>query len=138
MSHKDENKRPQRTPLHKQSAVTATQRDGYHRRYVNDIPGRIEAFKAAGWTVVQEEGANTSDKGAGTESQLGSLVKKRVNKDARAEAQYAYLMEIPQEWYDQDQTDKMKAIAEKEAQFDPRVSKQPGADYGSFEITRNK
>ncbi len=137
MANKDESKRPQRTPLHKQHAVTATQREGYSRRYVNDVPGRIEAFKAAGWTVVAEEGANTSDKGVGVESQLGSIVKKRVNKDARAEAQYAYLMEIPLEWYQQDQAEKMKAVADKEAQYDPRINKQPGADYGSLEISKN-
>lgn len=112
--------RPTRTPLHKQQNLTATHREGFVRRYVNEEIGRIEAYIKAGWKPVVGSDQNTSDIGANTESQMGSVVRKVVNKDPKASAKYAVLMEIPQEWYESDQKDKQKAIDEFEASYDPQ------------------
>lgn len=132
-SHLDKSKRPQRTPLHKQRALSATHRDGYVRRWVNESVDRIESFTRAGWTpVVGDE--NTSDVRAQSESQLGSVVRKVVNKDPHASNRTAILMEIPRDIYDADQADKQVENDRIEASYDPKKQAQPGADYGEMKV----
>jgi len=131
--HLDNTKRPQRTPLHKQRALAANDRKGFIRRWVNETVDRVESFKRAGWTpVVGDE--NTSDARAQTESQLGSVVRKVVNKDPTANNRTAILMEIPKELYDADQLDKQKEVDRIEASYDPAKFAQNGADYGEMKI----
>jgi hypothetical protein len=132
-THLDKSKRPERTPLHKQKALNAAHRDGYVRRWVNESVDRVEAFTRAGWTpVVGEE--NTSDTRAQTESQLGSVVRKVVNKDPNASCRTAILMEIPKDLYDADQADKQLENDRIEASYDPAKQQQHGADYGDMKI----
>lgn len=132
--HLDSSKMPQRTPLHKQRALTATHREGWERRYVNESPDRIESYMLAGWTPVMDKNANSSDERAQSESQLGSVVRKVVNKDINSSCRTAILMEIPKELYDEDQKDKQKEIDRIEASYDPSKFAQSGADYGDMEI----
>lgn len=119
--------RPTRTPLHKQSALTAEPRPGYVRRWVNDVVGRIDAYKKAGWIPVVGSSENTSST---AESQLGSVVTKVVNKDHNAPSHNAILMEIPEEWYKEDQQEKQRMVDETEASYNPEKYKQGQADYG--------
>ena len=132
-THLDKAKRPDRTPLHKQRALTATHREGWVRRWVNESVDRIESFKRAGWTpVVGDE--NTSDVRAQSESQLGSVVRKVVNKDPNASYRSAILMEIPKVIYETDQADKQKENDRIEASYDPSKYAQSGADYGEMTV----
>lgn len=132
-SHLDTSKRPQRVPMHKQKTLAAKSREGFERRWVNESVDRVEAFIRAGWTpVVGDE--NTSDARAQSESQLGSVVRKVVNKDPLANNRTAILMEIPLDIYLADQKDKQKVVDAKEASIDPAKTKQGGADYGSLKI----
>ncbi len=62
-------------------------RPGYHRHWFNDIPGRIDEAKISGW-------ANVSDK--------GQPVKRVVGTGRDKGALYAYLMEIPSVFWDED------------------------------------
>ena len=122
--------RPERVPVHKHSPLKAQSREGFVRRLVQDTPGRIKMFLAAGWTHVVDESQDISDKIAGTASQQGSNVVKVTNKDPRADSHHAYLLEIPEDLYNQDQADKMAQIDKKEAEYDPSKRAQGGADYG--------
>lgn len=64
------------------------QRPNYHRHWFNDVPGRIQRAEEAGYEhVLDNEGKKVSAI-VGTAEGGGAL--------------HAYLMEIPQEWYDQD------------------------------------
>lgn len=123
--------RPKRTPLHKKRLLDAKQRPGYVRRWVNEEVGAIDMYLDAGWQpVVGDEDA--SDKRAQTESKLGSVVRRVVNRDPNASAKTAILMEIPEDIYNEVQAMKQDDIAEKEASYDPRQRNQHGADYGEM------
>lgn len=106
--------RPKRTPIANRNILTASERPGYTRRWVNDTDSRIAEFKAAGYEVVYEEDADTSDARAQDATRGGSAVSKHVGSGTTA-----YLMEIPNEYYAEDQKAKQDAIDEKEKSFDP-------------------
>lgn len=127
--HLDTEKRPKRVALHRQSVLSAEQRPGFIRRWVNEEAGRVERFMKAGWKPVGGEEANTSGKLAQTESQLGSIVRKVVNKDRDANCRTAILMEIHEDLYNSDQLEKLKVPDRIEASY----NRAAGSDYGSFE-----
>ena len=93
--------RPKRKPITKRNVLTSKARPGYVNRWVNDIDDRIMMFEEAGWKVVRKDSQDTSEKKAEEPSKLGSIVRKAVGG-----GYYAVLMEIPQEWYDEDQAAK--------------------------------
>lgn len=95
--------RPARRPLQAQNALAYASRQGWVRRWVNDTMGRLEAFQDAGWTFVDGKDQDTSDKAVSDASALGSVVRRVVNRGLGADNKTAVLMEIPQEWYDEDQ-----------------------------------
>jgi hypothetical protein len=99
--------RQTRVPMHQRMPLTAGSRPGFVRRVVNDRPGRIDRFKLAGWTVVEDE--TLGDKYAGQASSVGSLTSKPVGGGMTG-----ILMEIPEEMYHEDQTAKMKKVDETE------------------------
>lgn len=100
--------RPKRTPLNKRDILTTDQRTGYVRRWVNDEPGRIEMFKEAGYAIVDSP-TKVGDKRAGDASNLTSVVRKPVGG-----GQEAVLMEIKQEWYDEDREEAEQEMRKKE------------------------
>lgn len=130
--HLDTSKRPERVSLTKQRILKGEERPGYIRRWVNDITGRVESFIRAGWSPVVGKEQNISDNLLQTESQLGSVVKKVVNKDPNAACRYAVFMEIPEELYNEDQAEKQLENDRIEESYDPQKQKQSGADYGSM------
>jgi hypothetical protein len=95
--------RPKRVPLHRQNILSASTREGYVRRMVNDTDDRIERFKKAGWTPV--EGEQVGDPHAADPSSVGSMTTKSVGAGMKA-----VLMEIPDEFYNSDQKDKQKKV----------------------------
>lgn len=130
--------RPKRTPLYKQQALSAELRDGYERRWVNDLPGRIQAFQAAGWTLVDDKSQDTSDVRAQDATGLGSAVRRVVNKRTGASCVYGYLMEIPKELYDEDQLEKQKQNDLIDASMSPENQQRSGvADYGTMKRDYN-
>ena len=107
--------RPKRVPVGTRKVLVAEDRPGYHRRWVNDQGDRIQAFLDAGYTPVRQAGADISDERTQDPNKLGSsIVRKSVGGDV-----YAILMEIPQEYYDEDQAAKAAYVDEKEESFDP-------------------
>lgn len=131
------NSRPERVPLHKQKAFTANSRPGYTRRWVNDQMGRIDMFLQAGWTLVVGNTEETHEGLAQVESQLGSKVRRVVNKDPNADSRHAVLMEIPTEWYEKDRQEQQKLIDEKEAAFDAHGLHKSTGMYGKLERKRS-
>lgn len=72
-------------------------RAGYHRHWFNEEPGRIAQALENGYLHVKD---NASQK----------PVTRVVNKAG----QQAFLMEIPQEWFDKDMADQQQAVNDKE------------------------
>lgn len=120
--------RPKRQPLATRNILKAPKREGFVRRFVNDVEDRVEVFEEAGYEIVREP-TQIGDERAGTETQLGSPVRKSVGGGVAA-----VLMEIPEEYYNED-------IAAREAKTkDMEASMKQGARkegfYGETKITR--
>ena len=118
------NNRPDRsgfTPLYKQSKLTLHDRPGYYRYYVNDVPGRVDAFKRAGWKVITEGNDETQQGFSQTETAIGTVTRRVVNFKPGAPCTHAVAMEIPIEWYLEDQEAQQKLLDEQEAQSDAIV-----------------
>jgi len=100
-------KRPKRVPLGTRNVLKYPKRPGYVRRVVNDVEDRIQRFKEAGYEIVQKKDLPSGDPRAGDASQMGMPVSKSVGNGVKG-----VLMEIPEEWYKEDQKrkqDKIKA-----------------------------
>src|SRR5574343_700072 len=98
--------------------LNAPNREGYVRRWVNDDNTRLKDFEEGGYQYVY--GAKAGD-AAGNDvtarEGLDSRVSRVVGKKDDGSPLTAYLMEIRQDWYDEDQLAKMRIIDEKEAQM---------------------
>lgn len=127
--------RPQRVPLHKQNIFTAEQKAGFKRMWVNELPGRVESYELAGWTVVVDAKMKTSDGQAQVESQLDSVVRRVVNKDPNAPSRTAILMEIPVELYDEDHRAAQALIDEQERAFDQTGQMRRNDMYGDINVS---
>ena len=106
----------------------APKREGFVRRWVNDKGNRIAELEEIGYTLVEERGIDTDGPGS------------RVNRLAGTHEGGAplktYLMEIPEEYYREDQQDKDEALKEFDreisegrdpsGEIDPRHSYRPG------------
>lgn len=125
--------RPKRTPLGTRNVLTAEQRPGFVRRWVNDVDDRLERAKDAGYTSVLKP-TEVGDPKAGADSQMGTIVAKSVGGGTRA-----VLMEIPEQFYREDQDAKARRVdaTEQGLKRQPGVKgKQYGGVYGSATITR--
>jgi len=94
---------PKRIPVGQRDVLTAPKNPGYVRRFVNAEPGRIERFQAAGYRIVEDEPIGDPALGAGTP--IGSSANKHVGGGQRA-----VLMEIQEDWYNEDQLAKAAKI----------------------------
>lgn len=125
--------RPDRVPLHRQNLIHANTREGYVRRMVNDVDDRIERFKTAGWSPVENE--QVGDPHAGDPSSLGSMTTKSVGAGTKA-----VLMEIPKEFYKADQADKQGKVDALEEAMEQNIRGKLGdsAIGEGIKISRNK
>jgi len=95
--------RQARRPLGRREAkLHYPPRAGFVRRWINDWPGRVENAKAGGWKHVEEHGKPVT-RNVGVAESGGPL--------------HAYLMEIPRQFYDEDQADKTQGLNEIDAQI---------------------
>lgn len=74
--------------------LSAPQRPGFVRRWVNDVTGRVDRFRDNGWDAVQEDGTDARHVGG--------------NKNPLK----AVLMEIPEEFYREDQVKKLSKVVD--------------------------
>lgn len=110
-------------------------REGYARRVVCDRHGRLDKFLAGGWSFVQQDALEESPTGAlkvTTREGLDSRVSQVVGSHKDHRPMTGYLMEIPDELYDEDQAVKMEHIDALEAGLrqgtDADGSAGPGRD----------
>ena len=97
--------RKERVPLGTpKQRLAAPKRPGFVRRWVNDVPGRIQHAIDGSWTHVREKApGDDSNKRASYRSAV-------VGTKQDGSALTAYLMEIPEKFYKEDQKTKMAEI----------------------------
>ncbi len=126
-------KRP-RVPLGTRNVLTFSKRPGYVRRIVNDVDDRIQRFNDAGYEIVHGEETG-GDPLAGAASKIGSAVSKPVGGGTMG-----VLMEIPEEYYNEDQAakhaeiDKVEASMKRKSRPDQAADNQLG-QYGDISIS---
>ena len=122
---RQETERTERTPLGGQNyKLKAPLRPGYRRYWFNDDIGRTENALAAGYKHVEEE-----RKGRGKAPRM----KRPAGTNETGGQRYVYLMEIPEEFYQEDQAAKQQPIDEIDAAIKGGVvNGADGQDDGSF------
>ena len=113
-----------RVPLGTRNVLTAPKKSGFVRRYVNDEPDRIQMFKDAGYVVV-DENLPVGDHKIGQASSLGRITNPSVGGGKKA-----ILMEIKQEYYDEDQAAKVAKI--KKIEDEMKRNTHPSSDAENF------
>lgn len=104
--------------------LDAPKRNGYVRRWFNDAEGRVETAEQAGYSFVHDGRA---------ESEQPVRVRRRVGTNADGTPLYAYLMEKPEEFYQEDQALKRQPLDEiDEAIFGGQVRGAQARDTGNF------
>jgi hypothetical protein len=117
-----------RQPMTRRNRLDVKDQDpNFHYRIVNDTDDRIEAFKAAGYEVVERPG-KTSDARVDVPTGIGSSM------ISVGGGKKAVVMRIPKDWYKEDQKVKQAAIAETED-----AMKQSAKSYknGEFDLSSN-
>lgn len=100
--------RKERTPLGGlRTKLQAPERKGYVRRWFNDEPGRLSDAEAAGYEFVSEP-VQAGDPDVTNVLDPGSRISKTVSREGRK----AYLMEIREDWYNEDQAAKEARLKE--------------------------
>lgn len=101
--------RPARKPFGGMTQKMAyDQREGFHRHWFNDVPGRIGRALEAGYEHVKgHDGKPVSMPVSSTEPLI------------------AFLMEIPEEWYNQDMAAEQRVIDDKEESMKRGVADGP-------------
>lgn len=103
--------RAKRTPLGVQRLkLQASQRPGFVRRWINDDGSRTQAALQGGYEFVRKDGqASTTD--------IGEAVSQIVGKAESGNPMRAYLMEIREDWFTEDQATKQELINATEKQI---------------------
>ena len=118
--------RAKNRPVRKSQRLTGKlnfeERAGYVRRVVNSVDGRVQDFEADGWEVVRKP-AEAGELQAGESTQLGSVVRKPVGGGIEG-----VLMEIPKEWYEEDQHQKELMRQSKESSLLSEAPELSGRD----------
>jgi hypothetical protein len=122
-----EEREPEKSPVRKKPKhrlgghllqLDAPGREGYYRRWMVDRPGRLESAEKAGYSYVIDPkitvGENPDD--VKKRDGLDSRTSKTVGTNANGSPQMAYLMEMPLDWYRENQDEKDSLIKEKEKQ----------------------
>ena len=122
-------KRPKRVPLGTRNVLRYPERPGYVRRVVNDVEDRIYRFQQAGYEIVQKKDLPSGDPRAGDASQMGMPVSKSVGNGVKG-----VLMEIPEEYYREDQKARQDKITANEMAMKQSKGGVEGG-YGDLDLT---
>lgn len=92
-------------------------REGFHRHWFNDRPGRVQRAEAAGYAFVLDTNGKPETRPVGVREGGGGLI--------------AYAMEIPQELYDEDFLAGQKVVDDIDASIKQGklAAKEPDARY---------
>lgn len=106
---------PLGSPRQKLSAPTVA---GKVRRWVNDSGGRLPMAEQGGYDFVQDNGEKIGDTNIGSGNQdMGSRISRIVGTKEDGSPLRAYLMEIDEDLYREDQADKAARIKEVDDQI---------------------
>jgi hypothetical protein len=95
------------------------ERQGYHRHWFNDTPGRVAAAQESGYTQVMDPASGQPvTRVVGTRPDGGPLP--------------AYLLEIPQEWFDDDMEELEKINRSKEEAIKGGVEAKDAKEAKTF------
>lgn len=110
---REETGRSARVPLGvARSKLSVPTRQGYKRRWVNDTEGRLMNAQNGGYEFATDQSLQIGAQDIDNENRdLGARISRVVDKST---GQKAYLMEIKEEFYQEDQLVKAKAVAEKD------------------------
>lgn len=116
-----------RTPLGAKRDILNVQNtpDGYVDRIVNDVPGRVDRFKAAGYEVVENAQLGTSHVDGNSSGQGAST--KDVGKGVNA-----IVMRQREEFYEEDQAAKQAKIDETENAMRRKKVKSNESEDGTY------
>lgn len=118
VTREPKNERKKRVPLGTmRSKLSAETREGYHRHWINDKPGRLQQALDGGYEFVKAQGESVGDLGTIEGNDLGTMTSRIVGTHESGVPMRAYLMEIKQEWRDEDVAEKAKAAAEIDEQI---------------------
>lgn len=112
-STREETGRSKRVPLGvARSKLSVPQRQGYVRRWVNDTEGRLLNAQQGGYEYATDQALQIGSPDVDNENRdLGARISRVVDKST---GQKAYLMEIKEEFYQEDQDAKKKAVKAKD------------------------
>ena len=110
-----------RVKLGTRNILSAPQKPGFVRRFVNDTGDRVQMFKEAGWNTVDDVN-QVGDPKLGKPSLIGSGANPHVGGGQRA-----VLMELPEEIYSADRAESQAEITKIENEM-KRNSKTEGKD----------
>lgn len=111
--------------------LDAPSREGYQRRWINDTGNRLREAQEGGWTFVNDETALTASHTDTADTRVSVI----AGRHEAGGVMHAYLMEIPQEWYDEDQAAKEQELDEIDEAL--RRGRVQGADPRDAEAFSN-
>lgn len=125
-----EEPRKKRVPLGQhRSVLEAETREGYHRLWVNDYPeGHLQKAIDGGYMFTQA-GENPGDELRSHD--LGSMRSEIVGTKPDGTAMRGYLMEIRQEWFEEDMAASLKHAQDIDAQIRGGTAGNDGNEFGS-------
>jgi len=98
--------------------LSAPKKEGKVRRWVNDIGGRCQLAEDGGYEFVTDDGLKIGDTDVGNGNQsLDSRVSRIVGTQSDGSPLTAFLMEIDEEFYEEDQREKQKQLDLLDAQI---------------------
>ena len=109
------NRKKRRVPLGQMRKKLAVEElPGFVMRWVNDVESRVFDAEEGGYAFVTYAELNGRPIGqrntVPSSLEMGAKVQKAVGKDDQGAPIHAYLMKIKQEWYDEDQREKDRAV----------------------------
>ena len=125
-----------RLPREKRTQINGTrniltirgQEPGYRYRIVNDDGDRIPMLQEQGYELVQDASITVGDRRIANPTKEGSPVQVSVGG-----GQKGFVMRIKEEWYQEDQKTKQKAVDDLDESMKANAKKI--ADYGSLKIS---
>jgi hypothetical protein len=115
--------------------LDATPIPGYHLHWVNDYPGRVQEAIDGGYEFVHADETKVNNFVTQGNSDLGTLVKRRVGVDEKGDGLFAYLMKIDEDLWMDDQAE----LQLKNDQIDDAIRRgelnRVDSQYGSVKIS---
>lgn len=126
---KSPRKRRTRLGSHR-SVLEAEAREGYHRLWVNDYPeGHLQLALESGYMFTQASEENRENDNLRGHD-LGSMRSEIIGNKPDGTAMRGYLMEIKQEWHDEDMAEALKPAQDIDDQIRQGTAGDDGNEHG--------